>query len=101
MFLWNQKAVDLETWYTALSTQVLQFFSNDTLGLILTYFTPRSNLVPYTFVLEKVRTMDFSETIVAYDVKIGRYSQLNESFMSTKGQGHSLTLVQITQIQYL
>ena len=48
--------------------------------------------------------MDFSEIIVAYDIKIGRCSQLNEygtySFMSTKGLGHSLTLVQIAQIQY-
>ena len=60
----------------------------------------RSNLVPYAFVWEKVKTMDFSETIVVYDVKVGRCSQLNESFMSTKGQGHSLTLVQVTQIQY-
>ena len=39
----------------------------------------------------------FSETIVVYDIKVGRCSQLNESYMSTKGQ---LTLVQITQIQY-
>ena len=49
---------------------------------------------------EKVKTMDFSETIVVYDIKAGRCSQQNESFMGTKGQGHSLTLVQITQIQY-
>ena len=52
------------------------------------------------FVWEKVKTMDFSETIVVYDIEVGRCSQLNESFMSTKGQGHSLTLVQITEIQY-
>ena len=59
-----------------------------------------SNLVPYVFVWEKVKTMDFSETIVVHDVKVGRCSQLNESFMRTKGKGHSLTLVQITPIQY-
>ena len=29
-------------------------------------------------VWEKVKTMDFSETIVVYDVKVGRCSQLNE-----------------------
>ena len=42
----------------------------------------------------------FSETIVVYDIQVGRCSQLNEyiSFLSTKGQGYSLTLVQITQI---
>ena len=44
--------------------------------------------------------MDFSETIVVYDIKVGRCIQLNEKFMSTEGQGYSLTLVQITQIQY-
>ena len=43
--------------------------------------------------------MFFSETIIVYDIKVGRCSQLNE-YMSTKGLGHSLTLVQISQIQY-
>ena len=36
----------------------------------------------------------------AFRHKVGRCSQLNESFMRTKGQGQSLTLVQITYIQY-
>ena len=27
---------------------------------------------------EKVKTMDFSETIVAYDINVGTCSQLNE-----------------------
>ena len=35
-------------------------------------------MVPYAFVWEKVKTMDFSETIVVYDIKVGRCSQLNE-----------------------
>ena len=96
IFLWNRKADDLETWYTALSTQVLPSCSNDAPGLTLTYFTARSHLVPYAFVWEKVKTMDFSETIVVYDIKVGRCSQLNETFMCTKGQGQSLTMVQIT-----
>ena len=83
--------------------QVLEFYqvcSNDAPGLTVTYFMARSNLVLYAFLWEKVKTMDFSETIVVYDIKVGRCSQLNESFVSTKGQGHSLILVQITQIQY-
>ena len=42
---------------------------------------------------KKLKTMDFSETIVVYDIKVGRCSHLNESFMSNS---HSLTLVQIT-----
>ena len=61
--------------------QVLEYYqvcSNDAPGLTLIYFTARSNLVPYAFVWEKVKTMDFSETIVDYDIKVGRCSQLNE-----------------------
>ena len=51
-----------------------QVCSNDDPGLSLTYFTARSNLVHYAFVWEKGKTMDFSETIVVYDVKINRCS---------------------------
>ena len=56
---------------------VLEYYqvcSNDDPGLTLTYFTARSNLVPYAFVWEKGKTMDFSETIVVYDVKVDRRS---------------------------
>ena len=74
--------------------------SNDAPVLTLTYVTARSNLVPYASVWEEGKTMDFSETVVVYDIKVGKCRQLNESFMSTKGQGHSLTLVHISQIQY-
>ena len=59
--------------------QVLEYYqvcSNDAQGLTLSYFKARSNLVPYAFVKEKVKTMDFSETVVAYDIKVGRCSQL-------------------------
>ena len=59
---------------------VLEFYkacSNDAPGLTLTYFMARSNLVPYAFVWEKVKTMNFSDTIVVYDIKVGRCSQLN------------------------
>ena len=38
-------------------------YTNDDPGLTLTYFTAKSNLVPDAFVLEKGKTMDFSETI--------------------------------------
>ena len=53
LLLWNQKAYDLETWYAALGAQVLPSCSNDDPWLTLTYFTARSNLVPYAFVWEK------------------------------------------------
>ena len=48
-----------------------QTCSNDDPGLILTYFRARSNLVPYAFIWEKGKTMDFSETIVVHDVSVG------------------------------
>ena len=44
--------------------------NDDPAGLTLTYFTARSNLVPYAFVWEKDKTMEFSEIIVVYDVKV-------------------------------
>ena len=54
-----------------------QICSNDDPVLTFTYFTARSNLVPYAFVWEKGKTMDFSEIILVYDIKVGRCSQLN------------------------
>ena len=45
-----------------------QVCSNDVPGLTVTYFTARSNLLPYAFVWEKGKTIDISETIVVYDV---------------------------------
>ena len=56
-----------------------QICSNNDPGLTLTYFTARSNLLPYAFVWEKDKTVDISETIVVYDVNIG--SAVN--YMST------------------
>ena len=56
--------------------------------MTLTYFTARSNLVPNACVWEKVKTMDFSETVVVFDIQVGRCSQLNGYMkdMSTNGQ---------------
>ena len=76
--------------------RVLEYYqvcSNDESGLTLTYFIARSNFVPYAFVWEEGKRMDISETVVVYDIKVGRCSQLNEymKLMSTKGQGYSLT----------
>ena len=71
-----------------------QVCSNDDPGLTVTYFTARSNLVPYAFVWEKVKTMDFSETIVVYDIKMGRCSQLNE-YMKLYEYQRSRSLIDI------
>ena len=50
--------------------------SNDDPGVTLTYFTARSNLETYAFLWEKVKTVDFSETIAASDLKVGRSRHL-------------------------
>ena len=43
-----------------------------------------------------MKTVDFSETIEACDLKIGRYRQLIDlmRYVSIEGQGHYLTLAQ-------
>ena len=54
---------------------VLEYYQicpKDDPELTLTYFTARSNLVLYAFVWEKGETMDFSEIVVVYDIKVGR-----------------------------
>ena len=45
-------------------------------GLPLTYIMARSNLETYAFLLEKLKTVDFSETIAACDLIVGRCRQL-------------------------
>ena len=52
--------------------------SNDDPVVTLAYFTARSNLVSYAFLWEKVKTVDFSETIAACDLKFCRCRQLIE-----------------------
>ena len=60
-----------------------QVCSNDDPGLTLTYFTARSNLVPYAIVLEKDKTMDFSETIVIFDLKLATDDPGDKKFLLT------------------
>ena len=45
-------------------------YSNDDPRVTLTYFTARSILVIQAFLWEKVKTVDFSETIAACDLKL-------------------------------
>ena len=52
--------------------QYCQVCSNDDPEMTLTYFTARTNLVPYAFIWEKGKRMGFSETVVIYDIKVGR-----------------------------
>ena len=58
-----------------------QVWSNVDPGLILIYFTTRSNLVPYVFVWEKGKTIDFSETIVVYDLELATDDQSDKKFL--------------------
>ena len=58
-------------------------YSNDEPVLTLTYFTVRSNLVPYAFVWEKDKRMDFSETIVVYDLKLATDDRSDKKFLLT------------------
>ena len=51
--------------------------------MTLTYLTARSNLVPYAFVWEKGKTMDFSETIVVYDLKLATGDRSDKKFLLT------------------
>ena len=53
-------------------------YTNDDPEVFLTYFTTRSNLVTEACLLEKVKTVDFSETLAACDLKVGRCRQLFE-----------------------
>ena len=60
-----------------------QVCSNDDPRLTLIYFTARSNLVPYAFVWEKGKTVDFSETIVVYDLKLATDDRSHKKFLLT------------------
>ena len=83
LLLRNQKADDLESWYANWVLEYYQVCSNDKPRLTLTYFTGRSNLVPYAFVWEKGKTMDFSETIVVYDLKLATVDRSDKKFLLT------------------
>ena len=66
--------------------RVLEYYqvcSNDDPGLTLTYLMARSNLVPYAFVSVKGKTMDFSETIVVYDLKLATDDRSDKKFLLT------------------
>ena len=66
--------------------RVLEYYqvcSNDDPGLTLTYVTGRSNLITYAFVRKKGKTMDFSETIVIYDLKLARDDRSDKKFLLT------------------
>ena len=65
---------------------VLEYYqvcSNGDPEMTLTYFTTRPNLVPYAFVWEKGKTMDFSETIVVHFFKLATGDRSDKKFLLT------------------
>ena len=79
----SQEPKGLETWYAASGARVLPSLLKWWPWFDLTYFTARSNLVPYAFVWEKGKTMDFSETIVVYDLKLATDDRSDKKFLLT------------------
>ena len=69
--------------FLKLGMQLYKVCIDSDAGLTLTYFTARSNLVPYAFVWEKGKTMDFSETIVIYDLKLATDDRSDKTFLLT------------------
>ena len=63
-----------ETWYAKLSTQALPrlFEQWPWVDLDLLNGNVNFNSLPNAFVWEKGKTMDFSETVVVYDIKVGK-----------------------------
>ena len=76
LLLRNKKAGDIETWYAASGAWVLPnlFKWWPWVDLDLFYGKVKVGPLLYVFVWEKGKTVDFSETIVVYDVKVGRCS---------------------------
>ena len=70
LLLRNQKADDLESWYASSGAWVLRsllkWWSWDDLNL----FYGKVPFGPLCFCTGKGKTMDFSETIVVYDLKL-------------------------------
>ena len=64
LLLRNPKADDLEYWYASLGARVLTNLLKWWRWIDLDLFYSKVKFVPYAFVWEKGKTMDFSETIV-------------------------------------
>ena len=83
LLLWNQKAVTLKVGMQHRVLEDYQVYSNDDPGLTLNNFTARSNLVPYAFIWEEAKTMEFLETIVIYDLKLATDDRNDKTFLLT------------------
>ena len=74
----TKRLMTLKVGMQHLVLEYYKVYSNDDPGMTLIYFTARSSLVPYAFVLKKVNNgFFFLETLVVYDIKVGGCSQVN------------------------
>ena len=83
LLLRKQKVDDLKLGMQHWVLEYYQVYSNDEPGLTLTYFTARSNFIPYAFIWEKGKTMDFSETIVVCDLQLTTDDGSDKKFLLT------------------
>ena len=68
----NQRTDDLETWYAALGAWALPSLFKWYPWVDPDLFYGKVKFAALCFVWETGKTMDISETIVVYDVKVGR-----------------------------
>ena len=67
-------------------TEYYQMCTNADPLLTLTYFSSRSNLVPWAFEWRKGETLYLSKTVLSCDMKVG----CTWTSVNAKGQGHSM-----------
>ena len=83
LILWNQKDKDIETWYAALSARVLPSLFKWWPWVDLDLFYGKVKFGPLCFCMGKGKTMDFSETIVVYDLKLTTNVRSDKKFLLT------------------
>ena len=83
ILLQNQKTDGLKLGMQHRVHEYYQVCSSNDSGLILTYFMAMSTLDLYGFVWEKGKAIDFSETIVVYDLKLATDDRSDKTFLLT------------------
>ena len=76
LFLWNLTADDLETWHAVLCTRLLPNLFKLCPRGDLDLFYGKIKFGPACFCTGKIYNNGFFETIIIYDIKVGRCSQL-------------------------
>ena len=69
----KKSADDLESWYAALCARVLPSSFKWLSWVDLDLFCSKVKFGPLCFCMGKGKTMDFSETVVVYDIKVRRW----------------------------